>query len=94
MIRHLLACRSGAMLERLSGQEPERAEFHSRSWEIRRRVKGKREWHVFAVLDPDTWWLEVEAAVEYFRSTSRGEPGVEYAAFEIRTRRVEVRREW
>ncbi len=73
----------------------ERTETTRRDWEIRRRVKGKEEWHLFASFDPDTWWMEVQNALEYFRrEEGNKQPGVEYAAFEIITRRIETKRSW
>jgi hypothetical protein len=74
----------------------ERTETHRRDWEIRRRVKGTEEWHTFATFEPETWWLEVKEVLEYWRKQQppKAKPGVEYAVFEIMTRRIETRRKW
>jgi len=70
-----------------------RAETRRREWEIRRRVKGEEEWPLHAYLPGDTWWLNVEQALEYFRK-ERNSDQVEFAAFEIIETRVEIRRDW
>lgn len=75
--------------------EEDRTETHGREWEIRRRVEGSDEWHTFATFDPETWWLEVKQSLEHWRKEEGNrKPRVEYAAFEIMTRRIETRREW
>lgn len=66
-----------------------------RDWEIRRRVKGSEEWHTFAIFAPEAWHGEVRQALKYWREQEGDKkPGVEYAAFEIITRRIEARRKW
>lgn len=68
-------------------------ESYRRDWEIRRRVKGTKEWHHFATLDPDLWWMEVQELLEGVRQRNFV-PNTEYAVFEVITKRTETRRDW